>query len=363
SSDGISLDDLKVGMEVTLLDEDDEVLAEGEVIKVLSKSVKIEDDEEEIHTIKKKEIASVSELGDGTEESEEGDGETQELDWDDLEVGMEVTLLDEDDEELAEGEVEKLTKTAVIIDGDKIKKKDIETIVTSAEEEEESDGESEEESEEEPEEESEDIEVEDIEVGMDVALYDDDEEELASGEVTKVSSKSIKLTDEEDETVTVKITKIDSAIVFTGEDESEESDGESEEIEFDALEKGMEVTLLDEDDEELASGEVEKVGKNFVTIDGDKIKKKDIDTITVETSESEEEEEEEEEETSSKKDKKVSVTQLITDTICANPKLSEEKIAKKLSKQKVEVNKSTLHITYGKVQKIIDSLRAAGQIE
>ena len=65
-----------------------------------------------------------------------------------------------------------------------------------------------------------------------------------------------------------------------GDSESEEVELKGDEVELDSLEKGDEnIVLYNEDNEELASGEVEKVLKTAIIVDGEKIKFSDITTV------------------------------------------------------------------------------------
>ena len=68
-----------------------------------------------------------SEFGDAEDvEVDDDDDDSSEFTVDDIEVGQTVTVETDDDE--FEGEVEKVTKKAIVVDGDKIKKDDIESV-------------------------------------------------------------------------------------------------------------------------------------------------------------------------------------------------------------------------------------------
>jgi len=322
-SDGtIMLDDLAPGMEVNLLDKDGEVLASGEVSKVLAKSIKIEDsDNGEVSTVKKEKIDSVTELEEATS-----------LDVDDLEEGMEVSLADKKGETLASGEVEKVSKKAITIDGEKIKVKKIDAIFLL-----------------ESEDENPAIDWADLEEGMNVTMLDEDDEELATGNVEKLL-KTV---------VTVAGTKVKKSEAKTIRVE----EVEETEIDLKNVEEKMFVRILGEDGEELASGEVEKVSKKAIVIDDVKVKVKNIGTIMVAALEPDKEEKPDKKDKDKSGEKVPGVTKIITDMICANPKLTEEKIAKKLSKTGLNANEATLHITYRKLQTVFESLREAGNME
>lgn len=96
------------------------------------KSIKhIADDYEDLAEILS-DLKGMFEEDDKSDDDDDDDSEPKEIDMDDIEVGMAVILVDDEEEVLAEGEIEKLTKSAITIDGEKIKKKDVETVFTPA---------------------------------------------------------------------------------------------------------------------------------------------------------------------------------------------------------------------------------------
>ncbi len=137
--------ELQVGMEVTFVYEGDDV--EGEVEKVTRTSITVDGDrfkrslieELEIEEYDEEDEEDTEEEGDeeDEEEGDEGDEEDEEgeYDVDQIEVGDEVELVLKDDEEVS-GTVEKVLKASLTIDGERVKKADVEEVVSISRDEE-----------------------------------------------------------------------------------------------------------------------------------------------------------------------------------------------------------------------------------
>jgi len=180
-----ALEDMEVGIEVILCGKKGKVLAEGEITKLGKKKVTVlTDDDEEVSVVKSK-IVSVKVIDSGTdaEGKSESSEDEEEIEVDDIEKGQNVRIV-VDDEEI-EGEVEKVAKKAITIDGEKYKKDEIEEAYLI--ESEGGEGESGEDS-------GESIDPEDVEDGMNVAV-EMKNGDVVEGTVTKVAKKSITVDD------------------------------------------------------------------------------------------------------------------------------------------------------------------------